>query len=166
MLRRHEPTVSGRQRRQSPLEAKVERELDIVAVCMVCYRERVPRSFGDNEGVWPVKFVVTKDHREAHKIAAYESPVHKVDTRHYVLVQGKLSGRHLKTKLDELLLGQSEVSKLRHAWRDVVDPDMVWDILLGEALRVLRLVGFDEDEKQRRIKRVVTRRVNGFRRRG
>jgi hypothetical protein len=35
-----------RQRRQSPHEARIERELDWWAVCMIGYTERVPRSFG------------------------------------------------------------------------------------------------------------------------
>lgn len=155
-----------RRKRRSPQEAQIERKLGIMAVAMVSYRERIPRHFGDNHGVWPVKFVVTAKPREAHKISDFESPVHKVVVRHMVHVRDKEAAKRLKGRLDEMLLGDSRDSKLRHGWRDVDDPDVVWDLLLAEALRTLHIEGFDEAEKERRIKRVLVRQMTGFRKRG
>lgn len=160
-----EATVAKR-RRQSPQEAKIERQLGITAVCMIAYTARVPRKFGDNEGAWPVKFVVTTKPRHAAKIDDLANPLHRVAVRHMVNVRDKDAAKRLKTKLDTLLLGDSDNSKLRHGWRDVDDPDVTWDLLLAEALRQLNLDGFDEQEKQRRIRRVYEKQIRGFRRRG
>ena len=163
---RHEPKGQGRKRRQSPQEAIIERQLGITAVCMISYAQRVPRHFGDNEGAWPVKFVVTQKPRNAAKIDDLASPIHKVSVRHMVNVRDKDAAKRLKNTLDSLLLGSASASKLRHGWRDVDDPDLTWDLLLGEALRTTRLEGFDEEEKTRRIQREYDRRVSKFRRRG
>lgn len=144
----------------------VERQLGITAVCMIAYTARVPRHFGDNLGAWPVKFVVTAKPHGAAKVDDLANPLHRVVVRHMVNVRDKEAAKRLKTRLDELLLGDSKESRLRHGWRDVDDPDVVWDLLLAEALRTLHLEGFDEGEKLRRIRRVVDKQVRGFRRRG
>src|SRR5262245_46554265 len=113
-------------RRQSPHEARIERELDWWAVCLIGYVGRVPRTFGDNEGMWPVRFVLTRTPRTAAGADDRASPYHRVTVHEFAYVAGRERGRALIRQLDSLLLGTGRQSKLRRSWRDVDDPAVLW----------------------------------------
>ena len=154
--------ISGRRGQPAPSPA---RPFTFAAQCPaegLTYRQRLSWIVR----AWPVKFVVTTKPRHAAKIDDLANPLHRVAVRHIVNVRDKDAAKRLKARLDTLLLGDSAASKLRHGWRDVDDPDVTWDLLLAEALRLLHLDGFDEAEKQRRIRRVYEKQMRGFRRRG
>ncbi len=146
-----------------------EADLGYHAVCMIGYARPVPRDWGDNRGVQPVRIAMSKKPRDAARRPDIESPIHQIEVLDYVLVESEAHARLLKAKLDELLVGTSDESKaLRHGWRDLDgDHTMVWPILLEQAVRELTAAAksrratsfsvFDEAEKERRV----TRRARG-----
>lgn len=158
----------ARQKRapQTRAHRAAEKALDYHAVCLVGYQQPVPRFFGDNRGVWPVKIVTSRKPRDAAKRPDLEQPLHELIVHDYVQVESDEHARLLKATLDELLLGASDDNRaLRHAWRNIEqDPAIVWPVLLREAIEKLtsltdgmrRATHFeviDEPEKQRRVQR-------------
>jgi len=152
------------ERRPSPQARKLEKELGHTAVCLIGTTKRVPREFGDNRGVWPVKFATTMRPRSGAKVENLANPIHKVVVHQFVFTPSKDDAKRLRERLDSLLVGDSAESKLRHGWRDVEDPDVVWNLLLAEALRELHLDVFDEAGRQSRLKRELDRRAGRIRR--
>lgn len=129
---------------------------------MIGYTERVPRSFGDNEGVWPIRFVLTREPRKAAGQDDRASPWHRVTVHEFAYVVGHGRGKALIQALDSLLLGVGRQNRLRRSWRDVDDPAVVWAVLLPEALETLRIDVHDEMEKQAEIRRRHRRQVRAF----
>jgi hypothetical protein len=150
-----------RRPRRSPQEAWIERELDWWAVCLVGTTERVPRFFGDNYGGWPMRFMLTAKPRASAGPDDRASPYYKIVLHEFVYVEGRERGRALIRQLDSLLLGDNSKAKLRHGWREVDDPQVVWGVLLGEALRAIK--AYDEDAKQAKIRERYERQVRALR---
>lgn len=138
---RRSPSVE-RQERARVLGASFKdarKKSTFTAVCLIGYVGAVPKHFGDNQGVWPVRVVTTvRPHYEASRLD-YASPVHKVRVLDLVWTETKDHAKRLKATLDVLLLGTGASNKvLRHGWRDIeTEPEIVWPILLSEALRTL-----------------------------
>lgn len=109
-----------------------------VAVCLIGFGERVPRYMGDNMGAWPVRVSTTSRPRDVAKKPDLESPLHKIVVLEMVWTPSDQHAKRLKAKLDELLLGSSSDSRLRHGWRHVDDPAVIWPILLGQAVESIR----------------------------
>lgn len=156
--------------RMSVAMRSAERRLGFVAVCLIGYEGRVPRYMGDNLGAWPVRIATSTKPRDVTKKPDLESPIHKVVVLDYAYCPTDKHAARLKKALDELLLGSSaENRKLRHGWRDVEDPAVVWPIILAEAIRGLeeeaarrrssspRFDVFDERERMRRLEAEVKR---------
>lgn len=158
----------ARQKRapQTRAHRAAEKALDYHAVCLVGYQQPVPRFFGDNRGVWPVKVSTSKKPRDAAKRSDLEQPIHDLVVLDFVQVESEEHARLLKAALDELLLGSSDDNKaLRHGWRDIEqDPAVVWPVLLRQAIEKLTSLADDmrrathfevisETEKQRRVQR-------------
>ncbi len=154
-----------KQKRRTKAQIAAEHELEFVAVGLVGYLNRVPRSFNDNYGAWPVRVATTKTPADIHKRTDLESPIHSIVLLHYVWTESDAHARRLKDILDGLLLGRG---RLRHGWRDVSDcMDLdglarAWTELLREAVFDIMLRGedfevFDESERQARIRQQMRR---------
>lgn len=117
-----------------------EASLDFVAVCMIGYPERVPRRFGDNGGAWPVRISTTNKPARVAARPDIESPLWEIKLLEFVWTPSDRHAKRLKEKLDTLLLGTTENMRgLRHGWRDLdAEPEIVWPILLEQALRDIR----------------------------
>ena len=132
---------------------KVETKLGHASVCLVGYPRAVPRDWGDNQGVRPCTITATVNRKTLLQQAQFRhwgidpvvlAEVRTIDARH---------GNELRDALKELLLGSS--GELQHGWRDVSEPDMVWDMLLGQAVAELGYTDgrqvFGEMEHVRRV---------------
>lgn len=106
-----------------------------VSVCLVGYEQPLPRSFSDNKGARPCTVAMTSDRprllqqdkfRHWHGSPSVLAEVRVIDSRH---------GAELRATLMERLLGSSDA--LDHGWRDIDEPDIVWPILLADAMREL-----------------------------
>lgn len=144
--------------RRTRVAIEAEKELEFSAVCMVGYTKKAPRYMGDNQGAQPVKFSVTANPVEIAKKPDLESPFEPVRVLEFVWLESDRHAKRLKETLDDLLLGTSSESRLRHAWRDIEgEPDKVWTELLSQALQLLNVnetvTVFGEKERQRRIER-------------
>lgn len=117
---------------------KASRSVEHVAVCLIGYPHPVPRDFGDNQGAWPVRVSTTAKPRDVASKPDLESPLHQVKVLEMVWTPSDRHAKRLKAKLDELLLGSSEDARLRHGWRNVDDPAVIWPILLDQAVREIR----------------------------
>ena len=141
------------------------RRAAFVAVCLIGVEERVPRKFGDNAGVWPVKVVTTqKPYIEAGR-SDRESPIHRVRVLDLVWTESKAHAMRLREALNILLLGVgNDTRELRHGWRDIDgDPAVTWAILLGEAIRMLAdrrevISVMSQGDMEQRVQRRVERR--------
>lgn len=118
-----------------------------VAVCLIGYRERVPRSWSDNLGAWPVRIAVTekpldKPRPDVVRRADFEQPVHEIVVLEHVYVPSKAHAARLKAHLDRALLGGSAKNyALRHGWRDIpptTEPGILWPVILEAALADIR----------------------------
>jgi hypothetical protein len=83
----------------------------------------------------------------------------------FVWTETEAHAKRLKAEPDKLLLGTNEANHaLRHGWRDCdVEPEVLWPILLSEALQEIgkrgeRIDFFDEEERQRRINALALKR--------
>lgn len=136
---------------------RAEKELDFVAVCLVGYKSRVPRYFGDNMGVQPVHVVTSRDPKNAHKREDLAQPLHELVTLRYVYTISEAHAARLKAEIDRLLLGD-DGARLRKSWRHFeieFGPEVdntAWEIILECAERAILDRGetvetFDEDGK-------------------
>lgn len=130
-----EITTAVRDFTRSRSYREAEKRLDFWAVVLLGPERRIPRHFGDNEGAWPVRVGTTRDPKAYAERADYEAG----HTVAYVPLAWvwTLSQRHalrLKARLDELLLGSAEEHRMRHAWRDINDPEVDWPVLLEDAV--------------------------------
>jgi len=114
-----------------------ERKLDFWAVVLVGTLGRVPKGFGDNRGWWPGRVGITRDPDEYTRRMDLEQ-VHEHASLEIVWTESHRHALRLKARLDVLLLGESEINRIRHGWRDLEDPDITWPILLGQALDEIR----------------------------
>lgn len=143
---------------------QAEKELDFWSVMLIGPAQRVPRHFGDNQGVRDVRVVATSDPKAYLKRCNVE---HGVWPRKILAITWTLSGRHaarLKDKLDGMLLGEADKNRLLQGWRDLEDDvDIVWPILLRQAVSEINerehIEVFGEDEKVERIMRHAGRRA-------
>lgn len=113
------------------------KRLDFAAVGMIGYKHRVPRSFGDNEGVWPVKIIAGRDCGEILRKANAEQPLHECEIVEYVWCRSHAHATLLKATLDDMLLGTDPAARLRMAWRNCDQPAASWHILVQEAIALL-----------------------------
>lgn len=133
---------------------EAEKRLDFWAVVLLGPTHRVPRTWSDNEGVWPARVGVTQDpDAYAARVDLEAGGVHQHVALAHVWTASRAHANRLKARLDELLLGTNEAGRLRHAWRNISDPEIDWPILLGEALRGAQIDVFDDDERMRRTLR-------------
>jgi hypothetical protein len=125
--------------RSKAFKAEAE-SLEWVAVCLIGYAERVPRHFGDNQGVLPCRVAVTNNPKKVATRPDLESPLHEIKVLELVWCPSDRHAKRLKEKLDTLLLGTADNELgLRHGWRDLDNEvAIVWPILLAEALRDIR----------------------------
>lgn len=132
-----------------------EKSLDFWAVVMFGPTQRVPRRFGDNEGAWPVRVGITQDPTDyAARIDLDAGGLHEHVALAHVWTQSRRHAIRVKARLDELLLGATGSNRLRHAWRDICDPDIDWPILLSQALadhHSERIEVFGDEERITRI---------------
>lgn len=114
---------------------QAEAKIGHVSVCLVGYDQPLPRSFSDNKGARPCTVAMTSDRqrllqqdkfRHWHGSPSVLAEVRVIDSRH---------GAELRSVLMERLVGTSDA--LEHGWRDVEEPDIVWPILLADAMREL-----------------------------
>lgn len=145
-----------RDARLSPQEREIERELGHVAVCIIGTIERIPRAFGDNYGVHPIRVAATKNPRDATGDADQMSPIHPITLHAYVWTESDRDAKRLKAKLEEMLFENSE--QLRYGWKNIEE---VWiaEILIGEASRELAIRIFDEDARRAQIRRIYEQRA-------
>jgi len=135
-----------------------ERDLDFWAVMLIGPAQRIPRHFGDNQGVRDVKIAATSDPKAYLKHVNNANGVH---TRKILAITWTLSGRHatrLKRRLDVMLRGDDDKNRLLQGWRDLEDdPEIVWPILLSQAVAEIsereEIEVFGEDERVERIMR-------------
>ena len=150
-------------------EAGLVKDKKIIAVCLVGYKTRVPRYFGDNMGVQPVHIVVSGDPRNAHKREDLAQPLHELVTLRYVYTTSEAHAARLKVEIDRLLLGDDS-ARLRKSWRhfDVEfgpnADNTAWEIILDCACRKIQSRGeavetFDEDGKIWRVLKRMRQKV-------
>ncbi len=135
---------------------EAERRLDFWAVVLCGTVRRIPRHFGDNEGAWPVSVGVSRD-PESYGDDVDRRSGHVVEHKvlRWAWAESRVHANRVKACLDDMLVGKQAENRLRHSWRDVSDPFVVWDIFLPEVHRELggRIELFDDEEKMRRILR-------------
>lgn len=142
-----------------------EKHLDYVAVCLVGHREPVPVRVGSNATKSPVRVAIGRDPETAAKRADLEHPIHKLETLAYVWTASEAHARRLKAALDLRILGEdSDMTSLRHNWRDLPEWERAWPILLNEALIDLRAGGqvieaFSEQIRVQRIRKFSQQRI-------
>jgi len=166
-MRRRAETVTQGKLRQSRQEAHIERELGHVAVCLIGYTKPVPRRFGDNgSGGRAVQFVTSAKPKASARAHDRGNPYHRVVVLESIWTLSSHHAQALKTKLDGLLLGNRADAKLRHGWREVDDPVVMWGVLLAQAVREIDAEVFDDHGHALRIRRVYERRARGIKGRG
>lgn len=146
-------------------------KLGHVAVCLKGYKERVPVAIGSNATAWPIQIIVTKDPVSYPKKPDLEQPIHEVGILRYVWTESDRHAKRLKERLEALLFGEEERCEnyeLRHAWINIDDPYVAWEMLLADALAEIRkkerFVVFDEAEHIRRVQREMAQGMKGVRR--
>ena len=120
--------------------SKLMRRRDVrVAVFLVGYKEKVPRYFGDNEGAWPVRVASSQEIDKSLSRMDFEQPIHSLTVLGFVWCPTDIHAKRLKETLDEILLGRRpDDNRLRHGWRHLIEPQIVWPIILNDALMTLR----------------------------
>ena len=140
-----------------------EEKLEFWAVVLIGTLGRVPKAFGDNYGWWPGRVGITRDPKEyARRIDLEQS--HEHVALEVVWTESHRHALRLKAKLDVLLLGEAEINRIRHGWRDLDDPEITWPILLGQALDEIRECGeaVEVFSSEMRLQRI----INEARKRG
>lgn len=117
--------------RRTKAEAKAEERLDFRAVALIGYERAVPRAFGDNQGMWPCRLVITKTPRTVHKKPDTEQPFHPIKLIAYIWTKSEAHAERLKDRMEALFYGQNEESRiLRRTWMNVHEPKAMWDQIL------------------------------------
>lgn len=125
-----------------------ESELDFAALCIVGTFDRVPRSFGDNEGAHPVRLVVTTG-SPAMAPETYNRGNHSVGFLYHTLAYTYLNTRVHAEKMKAWLDEQLRFEPMLNGWYD--GDAWQFEIMFGEAAKALGFETFDEDEKMRRV---------------
>lgn len=155
------PSAKVSQRAIDAALRKVDRQLGHKAVCLVGLSYAIPVDWQSNDGVTPVRVVVTDDPKDAARAYNPGSPIHRYETLAYVYVQSEAHGRRLKGHLDEMLFGNSQRRDLQAGWRDCE----LWiaEMLLVQAAQETNIEIFDEAEHQRRRQAALRRQQKAFR---
>lgn len=141
-----------------------EKQLGYVALCMIGPHKPVLDWTGGNSLRWPVAL---RTHKEPAKAAARTNSEHwegsksapHVVTLRYVWTPSEIHAGRLKEALYEQLLGKDpEMRRLNGSWVDLPEWEIVWDILLQDALGEIRagretIDVFDETDRVQRVLR-------------
>lgn len=132
--------------------------LDFVMVAMIGYERPMPMTFGDNQGVTPVRVHTTKpgNYRALLKKLEAEQPMCRLRRYGYVWCGSDQHAKRLKARLDEALIGAAGRDLLQH-WKDIADPELFWPLLLDQAAAEIRAGGerieFYDDADVERVMR-------------
>jgi hypothetical protein len=68
---------------------------------MIGMKQRVPRAFGDNAGVWPVRLMTTKSPKDVHKKPDAEQaiPGHDIVVLNLVWTESDMHAKRLKDRM-------------------------------------------------------------------
>ena len=156
--------MASRQRAQALPEKRssrstlvVRKKLDFVAVCIVGYKDRVPRYSGDNELGRAVRAHTTRNPVGITAELQPEQPYHELACFGWVWCETERHAKRLKAELDVSLLGDGNENRLRYAWRELDhdEPAWAWHELLCDALRRINETEdfevFDNAAAKRRI---------------
>ena len=140
--------------RLSPQERCIERTQEWCSVFVEAYPERIPRCFGDNDGVWPVRVRHSVDPAALVSATDRSNGVHSIELYTHFWVQGEARAKALKAALDTKLPDST-----RHGWKDVQDP---WNVifLLADAGEELGFELYDDEQKLARIRAELRRQQN------
>lgn len=144
-------------RRRSPHEAAAESGLDHWAVMVVGWPRRMPRHFGDNEGWWAVKTVVTRDPRAY--FAGQDLGAVDVVVWAWVWTATRVRAERLRAAVVADIARDGQ--HLRRAWYDF-DP-AVAELTLRDAAERAGIEVFDHEEHLARIAAALEREVKGWR---
>lgn len=163
------------QRLMGAAERSAAKRLDLVAVCMIGTKNRVPFTLGDNEGGWTVRVAITRKPDSLCRDVDINQPLHETHILGMVWCRTEAHAQRLKAALDKQLLIDDEPDqsyrhnggppldhavnprRLRYAWRKLEnEPEFAWGFLLQDALNDVRsrenLDVIDEAERERLIR--------------
>ncbi len=104
-------------------ERKRLRHMGFAAVFVEAYHDRVPRTFGDNRGVWPTRIRSTTDDPDRRvRQGDYEDGVHGRGLIFCYWVSAPEFAQRLSARANAILTEHAD--QIRHAWHDAV-PDGV-----------------------------------------
>ena len=124
--------------RQSPAFRRAEKKLDFWAVVLHGYTGPKPVEFGDNKGLHPLRVGITRDVDAYIRQLNIHQPMHPLKALHWVYVQGDTRADRIKAKIATALVGVDSQNHIRESWCNTdADVDIVWTVLLGDAMRAL-----------------------------
>ncbi len=156
-------------------ERAAVKKLDLVAVCMIGTKNRVPFALGDHEGGWTVRVAITRKPDSLCRDVDINQPLHETHILGMVWCRTEAHAQRLKSALDRQLLIEDEADeayrhnggppldqpvnprRLRYAWRKLEnEPEFAWSFLLQDALDDVRaretLDVIDDAERERLIR--------------
>lgn len=164
------------QRLMNAAERSAFKRLDLVAVCMVGTKDRIPFSLGDTEGAWTVSVRTTRKPDALCKDVDLNQPLHPTHILGLVWCRTEAHALRLKAALDKQLLIEDVIiddghnfghnggppldsvnpRRLRYGWRKLEnEPEFAWQFLLQDALNDIReresFDVIDDDERARLI---------------
>lgn len=159
-------------------ERAAAKRLDLVAVCMIGTKNKVPFALGDHEGGWTVRVAITRKPDSLCRDVDINQPLHETHILGMVWCRTEAHAQRLKAALDRQLLIEDEVGadghglghnggpplditnprRLRYAWRKLEnEPEFAWVFLLQDALadvRTREVIDVIDDAERERLLRV------------
>lgn len=154
MIREEEFEEAIARIRKSRSFLAAEKELGFAALCIVGTATRQRRTWDDNEGVLPVRLVVTTGDPE-HAPRDYNRGVHSVGGIYHTMAYVWLRSRAEAEALRECINKTLKPDPLLNGWCDVESWQM--EILFGSAAAEVGAEVFDENERVKRILRKARR---------
>ena len=102
----------------TPTERRIFREMRLGAVFVEGYTGTVPRTFGDNAGVWPTRVRTTAaDPNKRARDASYDNPVHSVIVQAVYWFRSDAEARRVFDRVLGILRDHKE--ELHFAWHNI-----------------------------------------------
>lgn len=128
--------------RLSPSERRLIKQAGWTALFVEGYGNPVPRSFGDNQGVWPARVRSTGgDPRQRARDADYDNPIHGVYVHSIYWLRWPVEAERVTARITTLLAERRE--PLAHAWHNITPAQL--DELIRWALTVEGVAWHDDN---------------------